>query len=239
MPVVTNPVLSSETFNRHWDQDKYENFRNCIHRYREWIDDAYEEEERTESIRKWRRVFGDEFAKGEVDAVATFSESFLLIKATGYRDIVNAVLLRGASFLESFISPKLPHVERVPWPVRQRLSVVISATECLERSVTQRVRTLQSGEIVEKDRWIRFEARNTNGILYASPDFEVRWQIVNTDSEAAQANQLRGGFEKSSDPGVRWESTSYRGAHWVEAFVISRREGRCWGRSGRFFVVVK
>ncbi|NEP53670.1 MAG: hypothetical protein F6K65_34660 [Moorea sp. SIO3C2] len=50
---------------------------------------------------------------------------------------------------------------------------------------------------------------------------------------------MRGGLEKSSERGVRWESTSYRGAHWVEAFVISRRDGRCWGRSGRFFVVVQ
>ncbi|NJL41279.1 MAG: hypothetical protein HC899_34620 [Leptolyngbyaceae cyanobacterium SM1_4_3] len=239
MPVVRNPVLTSETFNRHWDQEKYENFRECIHRYREWIDDAYEENERSESIRKWRRVFGDEFAKGEVDTVATFSESSSLIKATGYRDIVNAVLVRGASFLDSFISPKLPHVEKLPWTIRQRFSVFVAAIEYLERFDSQGVRTLQSGQIVEKDRWIRFEARNANGILYASPDFEVRWQIVNTDNEAAQANQLRGGFDKSSDPGVRWESTSYRGAHWVEAFVISRREGRCWGRSGRFFVVVK
>jgi hypothetical protein len=239
MPVVRNPVLTSETFNRHWDQEKYENFRECIHRYREWIDDAYEENERSESIRKWRRVFGDEFAKGEVDTVATFSESSSLIKATGYRDIVNAVLVRGASFLDSFISPKLPHVEKLPWTIRQRFSVFVAATEYLERFDSQGVRTLQSGQIVEKDRWIRFEARNANGILYASPDFEVKWQIVNTDSEAAQANQLRGGFDKSSDPGVRWESTSYRGAHWVEAFVISRREGRCWGRSGRFFVVVR
>ncbi|KAI9130017.1 SMODS domain-containing nucleotidyltransferase [Acaryochloris sp. CCMEE 5410] len=239
MPIVTNPVLPSETFNRHWNQEKYENFRECIHRYREWIDDAYEEDDRAESIRKWRKIFGNEFAKREVNDIAAFSESTSLVRDTGCTDIVHAVLVRGANFLEKLISPSLPHVEKLSWPFQQRLTVAISATEYLDQYGNQRVRILQSGEVVEKDRWIRFEARNSNGILHASSDFVVKWQVVNTDNEAVQANQLRGGFEKSNKPGVRWESTSYHGAHWVEAFVISRRTRSCWGRSGRFFVVVK
>lgn len=239
MPIVTNPVLPLETFNRHWNQEKYENFRECMHRYRDWIDDAYEENDRTESIRKWRKIFGDEFAKGEVNKIAAFSESTSLVKDTGYRDVVNAVLVRGAGFLEHFISPRLPHVEKLSLPFQKRLSVVISATEYLDCSGNQRVRALQSGDIVEKDRWIRFEARNSNGILHASSNLNVKWQVVNTDSEAVQANQLRGGFEKSDEPGVRWETTAYHGAHWVEAFTISQRTGVCWGRSGRFFIVVE
>ena len=41
MPTISNPVLTNENFNRHWDQAKYENFRNKINQYRRWIDDAY------------------------------------------------------------------------------------------------------------------------------------------------------------------------------------------------------
>jgi hypothetical protein len=78
MPVIENPVLSGEHFNRHWDQEKYENFRSKIHQYREWSDDAYAEPNRDESIRKWRRVFGDDFAKGEVlEKAVSFSASVL------------------------------------------------------------------------------------------------------------------------------------------------------------------
>jgi hypothetical protein len=239
MPVVTNPVLSSETFNRHWDQDKYENFRSCIHRYREWIDDAYEEEDRTESIRKWRRVFGDEFAKSEVEAIATFSESFLA-KAIHHRDIVAAVLWQGGSFLERFISPNLPHVERLPWRCdRHKLSVAVNVTEFAEKHGSLPQRRLKSGDVIKKNRWIRFEATQENGFPLSSNDFDVKWQVVNTDKEAVEADALRGDFYSSDGPGVRWESTSYRGAHWVEAFVISRRTRTCWGRSGRFFVVVE
>lgn len=60
---VCNPILTDESFTRLWDQDKYSSFRECIHRYAEWIEDAYVEEDRDESILKWRRVFGDDFAK--------------------------------------------------------------------------------------------------------------------------------------------------------------------------------
>ena len=37
-----------------------------IYTYREWIDEAYDEPERIESIAKWRRVFEEDFAKGVV-----------------------------------------------------------------------------------------------------------------------------------------------------------------------------
>src|ERR1051326_6417417 len=63
-PEVRNPYLTSEKFSDAWDDVKYANFREKIHTYRTWIDDAFAEEDRNESIGKWRRVLGDDFAKG-------------------------------------------------------------------------------------------------------------------------------------------------------------------------------
>ena len=64
-PRVQNP-FTNEDFSNCWSSDeKYQNFRNQVHRYRGWIDDAFEEEDRNKSIQKWKRVFGKEFAKGE------------------------------------------------------------------------------------------------------------------------------------------------------------------------------
>ncbi len=65
MPRVENPVLDTEDFNRHWDQDKYSNFRNQIETYTTKINDAFDEKGRDESIKKWRKVFGDNF--GDVE----------------------------------------------------------------------------------------------------------------------------------------------------------------------------
>ncbi len=61
MPVIENPVLPGEDFNRHWDQEKYTNFCEKISIYYVKIDDAYKEEDRNSSICKWRKVFGDKF----------------------------------------------------------------------------------------------------------------------------------------------------------------------------------
>ena len=61
MPTVKNPTLSSEDFNRHWDQKKYSNFREKIKLYYDKTKDAYSEGSKPESIKKWQAVFGDEF----------------------------------------------------------------------------------------------------------------------------------------------------------------------------------
>ncbi len=77
------------------------------------------------------------------------------------------------------------------------------------------------------------------GTPFGARDFDIRWQVVNTDKAAGYAKALRGGFYKSDDAGRRWERTEYRGAHWIEAFVIRKRDKVCVGRSGRFFVIIE
>lgn len=63
MPIVQNPVLQSENFNRHWNQDKYNNFRKLFDIYNTKINDAFAETDHDKSIRKWRELFGDCFGK--------------------------------------------------------------------------------------------------------------------------------------------------------------------------------
>lgn len=70
MPTVYNPVLPSEDFNRHWDQTKYNNFRNLFDIYNSKINEAFAEENRNESIRKWRKLFGDDFGCLESNATS-------------------------------------------------------------------------------------------------------------------------------------------------------------------------
>ena len=84
IPAVPNPVLSSEDLNRHWDQQQYTNFRAMIHKYRGWIDEAYAEENGDESVRKWRRVFGDEFGRSAEalrETAATAPSGRLVVRA--------------------------------------------------------------------------------------------------------------------------------------------------------------
>ena len=62
VPTICNPVLSEEDFNRHWDEKKYTNFRSKFDSYNTKINEAFEEEEdHNESVKKWRKLFGDNF----------------------------------------------------------------------------------------------------------------------------------------------------------------------------------
>lgn len=239
MPVIRNPVRQEEEFNRHWDQKKYNNFRNKIHQYRLWIDDAYQETDRDESIRKWRRIFGDQFAKAETIDKASNVNDLALGEAQQGGDLVASVRKCGPSILETTISRSLPHVEASIWRSAGRdLKIQIVASHYDDRNGNS-FGKVRSGEILEKNRWLRFEALQKTGLPFLKKDYRIVWRVVNTGPDAARdEGGLRGKFEKSESHAIRWESTKYHGAHWVEAFLISNRDNRLHGQSSRFFVVV-
>jgi hypothetical protein len=127
------------------------------------------------------------------------------------------------------------HCQALRWPIRTQHRVSVSG------SVRRQMRSARdlwrlTDRAVPKDFAIRFEAR-TN----AAPPYEVKWQVVNTGAEAAAAGaaQLRGGFDDGEGRFrlVRWESTRYRGTHWIEAFVI--KDGVCVARSGPTYVRIR
>lgn len=70
MPIIYNPVLPLEDFNRHWNQDKYSHFRKMFDIYNTKINEACNEKNRNKDIKKWRELFGDDFGKLTNDTVA-------------------------------------------------------------------------------------------------------------------------------------------------------------------------
>ena len=63
MPKISNPILPSEDFTRHWDQKKYDHFRELFNIYNDKINKALDAKEHDDSIKKWRDVFGEKFGK--------------------------------------------------------------------------------------------------------------------------------------------------------------------------------
>ena len=63
MPEIRNPVLPSETFNRHWDQRKYSNFRNRVHSHALTARNAKVESSSEESVNTWQKLFGESFGR--------------------------------------------------------------------------------------------------------------------------------------------------------------------------------
>lgn len=67
MPKICNPVLSTESFTRHWDQDKYRHFREMFDLYNAKINEAFDAKDHNTSIKKWRELFGDNFGELKKD----------------------------------------------------------------------------------------------------------------------------------------------------------------------------
>ena len=75
MPEIRNPALPSETFTRHWDQDKYNNFRKMISSYARRIREAYTDADERSSVLRWRDLFGDGFSNLSAMAAAAATVS--------------------------------------------------------------------------------------------------------------------------------------------------------------------
>lgn len=63
MPEIKNPVLPSEDFNRHWNQDRYDYFRERVHSHARIAQQALASPSIDDSITRWRRLFGEDFGR--------------------------------------------------------------------------------------------------------------------------------------------------------------------------------
>ncbi|MBX3512069.1 MAG: nucleotidyltransferase [Xanthobacteraceae bacterium] len=248
-PAVANPFLQSENFADAWTDDQYSNFRDKIHTYREWIDDAYDEQDRSESIAKWRRVFGEDFASGAVlDEGKSVSKALVadvrrqLVEASQFAgDLVDAIKRFGASILPATFNKK-SYMEAPKWKrvaANQMMSVTVKADLHRSKYGTQIVNAVNSLDPLQPGYYLHFRAVTNTGMPFDSSLYTVQWRITNTDEAAAAAGALRGKFEKPEIDNRRWEELKYRGVHLVEAFVINKRTDRIVGQSDAFRVMIE
>ncbi|BAS55238.1 hypothetical protein NIES2135_54920 [Leptolyngbya boryana NIES-2135] len=196
--ILVNPVLPTEFFNRHWNQDRYSNFRNKISNYNTWINDAYEESDINEAVKKWRKIFGEDF--GEIQkTMASFSayQSFD-VKASRHDSRINQ---------EEFIS------EQFPMNLDDRWSLKIAVSP--DRS---------SGGfrpyVYRKNEGLTFMVNRNKSNLPQGIFF--KWKVKNSGSEAKRYNAMRGQLENDKGDGVKFEWTLYKGKHYVECYAIYR-----------------
>lgn len=241
VPVIRNPVLSSDIQSRAWDQTKYGNFREKINLYRTWIDEAFSEADRDESIGKWQRVFGDSFAASEAKESARVSESVSrsdgVALAGQFKDLVQRVIERGRAALPERIT-RLPYVQRPKWRTASQSYQVKVSAELLTEQKSRSLGPVTMLQPLPKGNSIRFTASNSVGLPFPSL-FKVQWRVTNTDVAAYEANSLRGDFYASDSGFSREEDLAYRGVHFVEAFLIGKSDNRLYGKSEPFYVVVE
>ncbi|HCK84810.1 MAG TPA: nucleotidyltransferase [Hyphomonadaceae bacterium] len=247
VPPIVNPVLPSEVLSGVWTEAQFTNFRDKIHTYRGWIDDAYNEIDRDESIGKWRRVFGDEFASSvtveKAANISTAARDYLDTTSLTPRafdgDLVDFFARLGKNAIPPWFK-SLPHKQRPKWRRAEKavFGVTVSATLHDAKNGVWLTSLTGSDEPLAKYRWIQFQLRTSTG-MPLGPDYEIHWRITNTDLAAHRAGCLRGGFEKANDGSSHWEKLEYRGIHCAEAFVVRKRDQALVAESEIFYVPIQ
>ena len=215
--VVENPVNPLENFADKWGDypQREKNFKGWMKKAKVDIYELIERNGFESSIENLREIFGRRMV----------NES---LNKAGFRVLNESTPLAptGSSQLLS-----VPHRQNPIWPIvlKNRVSIAAYYKDGNESH------TVTPSTLVPKGRYIYFVAR-TNVIK----PFTVYWQVVNTGSEAKEAEQLRGEIFKAKTAGVgglkQREHTGYTGTHWMECYIV--KDGVCVARSKEFFVRV-
>ncbi len=222
---IYNPSLPGENFADKWEEhpERAEAFLN-------WLDDA-------------KRDLVENFTITQSDIeVATLVECALGRSVTnfvfaGKNDVIDGSTNNCDGIRKSIIPYKIQAI--LSAPQRQKLTsypkgyrVVIGAM--IERPDGTRYRYTNDGDPIDKNCSITFTA----GFSGVQKPFKLKWQVVNTGSQARFHNALRGGFvTKETNETKHQESTLYEGSHSIQCFVF--KKGKCVAQSKVFIVNIK
>lgn len=205
MPDILDPAGTGDNFSdRYKDEWNYANFRTQIQRYANKVQAAYEETDHVTSIAKWQEVFGSEFNPDLLTNVASLAP---LSAGVPWGD-------------EMFIDqPPFNFPVRLDSHYRVRLSSRVTGLKVgktTRRRGFRQFDLITQGNRAPKNRNLVFKLQTNAPVPY-----ELYWKVRNGGEEARDAGALRG--EISKDEGNRKrkeESTSYRGTHYVECYVV-------------------
>jgi hypothetical protein len=209
-PPLNDPSCPGVSFSHRWDDPVIiANFKKKIADYARWARQAYDLQgvDDAAALTAWQRLFGPEFAADEVKSARS--------------EIVAAKVVRDLSAHSSIkstadFSPDEQFIENRYRVAPSRYTATIEARIRGQREsqdpLLRRQRTVSRGED------LRFHLHTDTPEPY-----EVLWKVRNRGFDAAQVKGgLRGQIISGGNVSrnVQRESTSYRGTHYVEAYVV-------------------
>ncbi len=190
--IITNPVLQSEKFNRHWDQDRYFNFRNKVHDYNIWINEAYEEKNVNEAVKKWRKVFGDNF--GEIQELTSSFSASSRIDSQEYQE----------EFIDDIYTVDLDNSWKLVISVIPQQSIGGFRPLYYRKQESLNFFVDRDKSLLPKDVAFKWKVKNSG--IQAKSSKDLRGNIE---------NDLDG-------DGVKEEITKYKGKHYVECYALRK-----------------
>lgn len=213
VPIVENPVLPSENFNRHIDQEKYSEFRDAIHNYSQKALEAFAETDEERSLEKWQAVFDKSFTADSESKSLTVS--------------INGLQLDDSSHKEELEDLDILSLNT---GAQVRIEAGLYWGRFNDLVMNRRF----NGQFFPKTELPRFHWLKYNAITNYDEPYDVYWQVVNTGESARQNGGLRGEIRLGTSE--QWEMSLYNGVHWIECFIVDQVTNECVCRSGPFYV---
>lgn len=205
MPIVSNPVLQSEHFNRHWDQTKYTSFRTAIKKLSDDIEAAYDADDIEASLALWRKVFGNVFPSPGSSQSARAQPS--------------------TRQSEQNPAPKEEFLDELGIPFQDHgYTIKIDTGNIKDRGFregTLRELLALKRPLLPKNRSLVFSVQKCT----VPEPFDIYWKVRNYGDDAASHTDLRGEITKDSGSKSKRETTRYRGTHYVECYAV--KNGVC------------
>lgn len=152
---------------------------------------AIENEGKAAAVTKWREVFG-------ISVPLTISEAALKASATG-----------GYRSTEEFIE------DQYPVDITESVSIDCEVTQDGWRPLWLRAMG-HAGVPLKAGKQLRFKVTSCS----ASEPYTVKWKVLNRGPVAERRHMIRGDIIDSTGPGLRTESSDFRGEHIVECYII-------------------
>ncbi|HEY2461633.1 MAG TPA: nucleotidyltransferase [Candidatus Acidoferrum sp.] len=199
---ISNPVEPEENFADRWNQypERRESFM-------QWLGKAQQDLSNLSLKRSLNETIGS--LKGPIGTEVMEKVAHGLGLRSPYRP----------SLVPASSVPALgdiSHRQSAPWLRQIQYRATVRASVYYKRESKKALWRLATRS-VPKNVWLKFELETDTPRPY-----EIAWQVVNTGKEAADANDLRGRFHQGDgiQNRIHWESTKYRGTHWVEGFIV-------------------
>lgn len=152
---------------------------------------AIENEGTTASVKKWREVFG-------TSVPLTVAEAVVKASAGGrYKDT------------EQFIE------DRYPVDITESVTIDCEVTQSGWRPLWLRGMG-RVGVPLKAGKILKFQVTSCT----VPEPYRLKWKVLNQGPEAERRNMMRGDIIDSTQPGIRKESSTFRGEHIVECYVI-------------------
>lgn len=208
-PPLEDPSCPGVSFSHRWDDPAViANFKKKISDYARWAREAYDLQgvDDAAALTSWQKLFGPEFAADEVKSARSEIVAAKVIRDLSAHNSIKST----ADFSpdEEFIEDRYPVA-----PSRYTATI-----EARIHRLHDRGPLLRQRRAVTRGNDLRFYLHTDT-----PENYEVLWKVRNRGLEAAQ---IRGGLRGQIRIGgnvsrnVQHESTSYRGTHYVEAYVM-------------------